>query len=136
MAVHIRVRVEALDALAERDGLASRYALAQRLNVSQPTVRRILNGEQAPGEKFIGAVMHTFDVPFDAVFEVVADPVDTGVCGVRQVPPPRSDWAPLRSDPTNGTPLANSPSEGRKLQPYWDCLHGSLGFPCGTGKMG
>jgi transcriptional regulator with XRE-family HTH domain len=80
MTARVRVRVEELDRIATGQGLRSRYALAKRLHVSQSTVSRVLDGDQAPGEQFIAATIHELEVPFDAVFEVV-DNVSGGVSG-------------------------------------------------------
>ncbi|GAA2819903.1 hypothetical protein [Saccharopolyspora taberi] len=70
MRPHICVRWDAFDALLEQHGLRSRYAIARYLDLSQPTVNRVLDGKQSPGERFIAAVLKRFDVPFEDIFEV------------------------------------------------------------------
>lgn len=75
MGTRIRIRFDALDELRAEYGLKSRYALAKRLGVSQSTIGRVLDGEQAPGEQFIAAAVAKLGVPFDAVFEVVDETI-------------------------------------------------------------
>lgn len=70
MTARVRLRVDELDHIARAQGLRSRYALAKRLGVSQSTVGRVLDGDQAPGEQFIAATIHALSVPFDDVFVV------------------------------------------------------------------
>jgi transcriptional regulator with XRE-family HTH domain len=70
MSARVRIRVDALERIATEQGLRSRYAVAQRLGVSQSTVGRVLDGESLPGNPFIAATMKRLGVPFDAVFEV------------------------------------------------------------------
>lgn len=82
MTARVRVRVDELDRIATAQGLRTRYALAKRLGVSQSTVGRVLDGDQAPSGQFIAATVHELGVPFDDVFSVLERVVDDVVDGV------------------------------------------------------
>lgn len=67
----IRLRTDAFAAWAAREKLGSEAAQAERIGVSQPTLNRILNGANPPGEKFIGFLLAASGVKFEDIFEVV-----------------------------------------------------------------
>jgi len=66
----IRLRDDALVKWAERQGLPSETAVAERIGIGQPTLNRIRRGEVAPGEKFIAAVLSATGAKFERFFEI------------------------------------------------------------------
>lgn len=67
----IRLRSDAFAAWAERQGLVSEVAQAERIGVASTTLNRVKRGEIAPGEKFIAALLTACGRKFEAMFEVV-----------------------------------------------------------------
>jgi hypothetical protein len=67
----IRLRTDALDAWAAREGLPNDTATAERIGVSPSTLWRIVNDEVVPGEKFIAAALAVTGRKFEELFEVV-----------------------------------------------------------------
>jgi hypothetical protein len=74
----LRLRVGQLQKHARRLGLdPNNQAIATHLGVSRTTVKRMLSGELAPGERFIARTLAAFpDLKFDDLFEVVEDAGD------------------------------------------------------------
>lgn len=66
---------ERFAALRTRQGLATVKSLADALGIDKGTASRVLNGESAPGPKFISSVLTTFPVKFEDVFTIVDDEV-------------------------------------------------------------
>lgn len=66
----IRLRADVWAAWATREDLASETAQARRIGHSQSTLNRILNGDVAPGEKFIAAALAATGMKFEDLFEV------------------------------------------------------------------
>ncbi|MGN8024736.1 hypothetical protein [Microbacterium sp. 22242] len=65
------IDVEAFSAARHAQGLDTVKSLADALSLDKGTVSRVLNGESAPGPKFISSVLLTFPVKFEDVFSVV-----------------------------------------------------------------
>ena len=73
----VRLRRDRYDALMKLRDLTYPAAQARALGVSQPTVQRVLDGENYPGGRFIGSVLAFFSgMAFEDLFEVVADEVE------------------------------------------------------------
>lgn len=74
MASRIRLRTGQYVKFAALKGWKTQAAQATALNVTEPTVGRVLTGKRAPGEAFIAAVLTAFpELEFADLFEVVDD---------------------------------------------------------------
>ena len=67
----LSIDTEAFAAVRASQGLDTVQALAAALSLDKGTVSRALNGETAPGPKFISSVLLTFPVKFEDVFTIV-----------------------------------------------------------------
>jgi len=69
----LRLRVEQLQKHAKRLGVdPSNQAIARHLRISRTTVKRMMSGELAPGERIIAKTLTAFpDLKFDDLFEIV-----------------------------------------------------------------
>ena len=66
----IRLRTDVWATWASGEDLASEAAQARRIGHSQSTLNRILNGDVAPGEKFIAAALAATGMKFEDLFEI------------------------------------------------------------------
>jgi len=57
--------------LREQFGVGNDKDLATRMEIDPGTVSRVLSGKSAPGPLFIAAVLLTFPVKFERVFDVI-----------------------------------------------------------------
>lgn len=74
MTARIRLRTAQFDKFCALKGLKTQAAKARFLDVTEPTVGRVVNGERRPGEQFIAAVLHAFpELEFNDLFEVIDD---------------------------------------------------------------
>jgi hypothetical protein len=68
----IRLRTEQFRRRARLHGLDTDTALAAHLGINRSTLFRMLNGDAAPGEKFMAQVLAAFpELRFEDLFEVV-----------------------------------------------------------------
>ena len=67
----LSIDTEAFAAVRASQGLDTVQGLAAALGLDKGTVSRALNGETAPGPKFISSVLLTFPVKFEDVFTIV-----------------------------------------------------------------
>lgn len=71
----VKLRHEMWERRMKAKGLDSDLARAQCIGVSRWTVKRVQAGEIVPGERFVAAVLGTFDdLKFEEIFEVVELP--------------------------------------------------------------
>lgn len=68
----IRLRRDAYAAWVARKGLGGETAQAECIGVSQSTLNRVLNGEVAPGERFIAQLLAATGAKFEKLFEVAS----------------------------------------------------------------
>ena len=67
----LRLRVEQLGKLRKLAGLDTNAALAERMHYDAGNLSRVLSGKQAPGPKFIAALVAAFPgFDLDDLFEV------------------------------------------------------------------
>lgn len=71
----LRLRAGQLQMHARRLGVdPNNQAIARYLRLSRTTVKRMLSGELAPGERVIARTLAAFpDLKFDDLFEIVED---------------------------------------------------------------
>ena len=68
----IRLRPEQFRRRARLNGLETDTALAAHIGINRSTLFRMLNGDAAPGEKFMAQVLAAFPgLKFEDIFEVV-----------------------------------------------------------------
>jgi hypothetical protein len=70
----LSIDTEAFAAVRASQGYDTVQSLAAALRLDKGTVSRALNGETAPGPKFISSVLLTFPVKFEDVFRIVDTP--------------------------------------------------------------
>lgn len=74
MTATLRLRENQLAKLRKTAGLATDSALAARMGMDPGTVSRVLNGKQAPGPRFIAALVLCFPGwEIDDLFEVTTE---------------------------------------------------------------
>ena len=72
MVATLRLRTEQLSKYRTLAGLTTDASLAERMKVDPATVSRVLRGHQAPGPRFIAALVDAFPgMDLDDLFEVV-----------------------------------------------------------------
>lgn len=69
----LAINEDGLAALRRDYGFSQDKDLAHRLGVNKGTVSRILQGKAAPGPTFIAAMLVTFPVKFEAIFDVIVE---------------------------------------------------------------
>jgi transcriptional regulator with XRE-family HTH domain len=70
--MRIRLRADVLTELCQLEGI-SRSELARQLVVSSTTVYRVERGLVSPSPRFIAELMRWAGMPFDELFEIVAE---------------------------------------------------------------
>ena len=74
MTTTLRLRAEQLAKMRRLAGIETDAALAERMGVDPATVSRVLKGRNAPGPKFMAALVSCFPgFDLDDLFEVVTD---------------------------------------------------------------
>lgn len=74
MTATLRLRTEQVAKYRSLAGLATDRALAERMDFDAGNLSRVLAGKQAPGPKFIAALVAAFPgLDLDDLFEVVPD---------------------------------------------------------------
>ena len=74
MTATLRLRTEQVTKYRRLAGLANDRALAERMDFDAGNLSRVLAGKQAPGPKFIAALVAAFPgLDLDDLFEVVPD---------------------------------------------------------------
>lgn len=74
MTTTLRLRAEQLAKMRRLAGIETDAALAERMGVDPATVSRVLKGKNAPGPKFMAALVSCFPgFDLDDLFEVVTD---------------------------------------------------------------
>ena len=74
MTTTLRLRTDQLEKMRRLAGIQTDAALAERMGVDPATVSRVLKGRNAPGPKFMAALVSAFPgFDLDDLFEVVTD---------------------------------------------------------------
>lgn len=72
MVATLKLRTDQLKKLRQLAGIETDSALAKRMDVDAATVSRVVRGIQAPGPRFMGALVACFPgFDLDDLFEVV-----------------------------------------------------------------
>lgn len=68
----LKLNVESFERHCEKAGLRTRKAVARRLEIDEATLSRVMNGQAAPGPKFVaGAIVAFGTTTFGHIFRVV-----------------------------------------------------------------
>lgn len=65
-----RLRADAFAAWAERQGLPTETAQAERIGLNRSILSRVRRGESCPSARFIAAVLTATGKKFEAMFEI------------------------------------------------------------------
>lgn len=77
MVAKLRLRAQQLAKYRRLAGIETDDALAKRMGIDPGNLSRVLRGKQAPGPKFIAALVAAFPgMDLDDLFEVVTDADD------------------------------------------------------------
>ncbi len=69
----LAINADGLAALRAEHRLELDKELAERIDMDRGTVSRVLQRRSAPGPTFISAVLSTFPVKFEDIFDVIDD---------------------------------------------------------------